>query len=222
MWDSSGEVAIAFNGEIYGYKALREELEADGFQFESETDTEVLVNLWVQRGREALEHINGMYALAIWDTRNSLLTLARDPAGIKPLYFSQTPKGVVFASEMKSLLQTSEVSREVDNVALLQTLTYLWSPGPRTVLANVKKLPPGGWMEIRKGAIIATGNTSAPALERLGVVEAHPDSKAADRNGAMMTLVSKSTRLVAPAMADSTAIGSGQLAEESRAQPPNG
>lgn len=174
MWDSTGQVATVFNGEIYGYKALRKELEADGVRFNSDSDTEVLVNLWAQRGREALEHINGMYALAIWDTRSSLLTLARDPAGIKPLYFSQTQKGVVFASEMKSLLQTPEVSREVDNVALLQTLTYLWSPGPRTVLANVKKLPPGGWMEVRKGAITATGTTRAQAPERLGVVRA-PD-----------------------------------------------
>lgn len=172
MWDSTGQFATIFNGEIYGYRRLRRELEDDGFRFNSDSDTEVLLNLWVQRGREALDHINGMYAFAIWDTRGSLLTLARDPAGIKPLYFSETATGFIFASEMKSLLQSPAVNRVIDPVAVLQTLTYLWSPGPRTVLSSVKKLPPGGWMEVRRGAILSKGNTCGAPQERSGVAHA--------------------------------------------------
>lgn len=172
MWDATGQVAIVFNGEIYGYRRLRQELEADGFKFRSGADTEVLLNLWLQRGREALHKIDGMYAFALWDTRTSKLTLARDPAGIKPLYFSQTRAGVVFASEMKSLLQSSNVDRALDPIAVLQTLTYLWSPGPRTVLAAVEKLQPGGWLELQEGAISAAGRIQPKRPARNGVSDA--------------------------------------------------
>lgn len=172
MWDSTKQLVIAFNGEIYDYARLRAELEGDGFEFRSDTDTEVVLNLWLQRGRAALEELNGMYGLAIWDTRDGVLTLARDPAGIKPLYYSETSAGVIFGSETKSLLQSDRVSRQIDPVALVHTLTYLWCPGPRTILANVKKLAPGGWLEVRDGRVSNSGNSVQRRPQRTGVADA--------------------------------------------------
>lgn len=172
MWDSTRQLVIAFNGEIYDYASHRAELEADGFGFRSETDTEVVLNLWLQRGRAALEELNGMYGLAIWDTRDGTLTLARDPAGIKPLYFSESSTGVVFGSEIKSLLQSESVDRQIDPVALVHTLTYLWCPGPRTMLTHVKKLAPGSWLEIRDGSVSGSGTAGHHRPQRTGVVDA--------------------------------------------------
>lgn len=172
MWDSSRRVAIAFNGEIYDYQRLRKELQSSGFAFSSGTDTEVVLNLWIKHGRAALEMLNGMFALAIWDTRDATLTLARDLSGIKPLYLSETSEGVLFASETKALLQSAAVTREIDPVALLHTVTYLWSPGPRTILSGVKKVAAGGWVEIQGGRIKSSGVNRFALTNRTGLSDA--------------------------------------------------
>ena len=149
MWDASNTVCIVFNGEIFNFRELRKHLEADGYAFRSKTDTEVLLNLYLKYGDGALVRLNGMFAFALWDTRNRSLLIARDGAGIKPLYYSETRDGLVFASELKALLHCRAVERRIDSRAVHDYMTYLWCPAPRTMLENVKKLEPGAAMQVR-------------------------------------------------------------------------
>ena len=96
---------LCFNGEIYNFRELKQELKQDGFQFFSNGDSEVLLNLYLRDGIKAFEKINGMFAVAIWDLQKQCLFMARDPLGLKPLYYTETQQGFLFASEMKALLQ---------------------------------------------------------------------------------------------------------------------
>ena len=101
MWDAGQKVAIVFNGEIYNYRELRSELIAGGYEFKSHSDTEVLLNLYLRDGEKMLSLLKGIYAFAIWDSRDDSLMLARDGVGVKPLYYSETSKGFLFASELR-------------------------------------------------------------------------------------------------------------------------
>jgi asparagine synthase (glutamine-hydrolysing) len=151
MWDVTHTVVIVFNGEIYNYRELRERLIADGYAFRSQTDTEVLLNLYMRDGAAMLDYLNGIFAFAIWDTRQDTLLLARDGVGVKPLYYAETPQGFVFASELKALLHAASVDRTLDPAAIHYHLTYLWCPAPHTMLKGVKKLPPGYAMLVQDG-----------------------------------------------------------------------
>jgi asparagine synthase (glutamine-hydrolysing) len=153
MWDVTHTVVIVFNGEIYNYRALRERLIADGYAFRSQTDTEVLLNLYIRDGAAMLDCLNGIFAFAIWDTRHDTLFLARDGVGVKPFYYAETPQGFVFASELKALLHVTSVDRTLDPAAIHYHLTYLWCPAPHTMLKGVKKLPPGYAMLVQDGSI---------------------------------------------------------------------
>ncbi|MES2208450.1 MAG: asparagine synthase (glutamine-hydrolyzing) [Pseudomonadota bacterium] len=153
MWDVSGRVAIVFNGEIYNYRELRADLEQRGMAFASSTDTEVLLNLYLAEGESMLTKLNGMFAFALWDNEKKRLFLARDGFGVKPFYYAQTELGFIFASEMKSLLKEKSISRAIDAQAVLNYLTYLWCPAPRTMLSAVKKLLPGHALIVEKGKI---------------------------------------------------------------------
>jgi len=154
MFDATGTVAISFNGEIYNYRELRRELVQDGYRFRSESDTEVLLNLYLRDGAKMLARLNGIFAFALWDTRSRELLVARDPLGVKPLYWATTPRGVVFASELKALLQEPSLDRALDAQALRHHLLYLWCPSPRTALARVRKLEPGHALRIRDGRVV--------------------------------------------------------------------
>jgi asparagine synthase (glutamine-hydrolysing) len=154
MLDASGQVAIVFNGEIYNFRELRTILEIEGCRFLGHSDTEVLLHLYLRHGEAMLSKLNGVFAFAIWDARNDSVFVARDPLGVKPLYYSESTTGVVFSSEMKALLVNPEVSREVDSYAVLMHLTYLWCPAPHTILAKVKKLPPGYAIQLSGGKIV--------------------------------------------------------------------
>lgn len=153
MSDVSGQVVIVFNGEIYNFKDLRSELVSAGYTFRGQSDTEVLLNLYLLCGEAMLPRLNGVFAFAIWDERTRSLFVARDGLGVKPLYYAKTDAGVVFASELKALLVNPEVKREIDPDAVLMHLTYLWCPAPSTILKGVKKLQPGHAMQIRDGDI---------------------------------------------------------------------
>ena len=103
MWDEQRSVAIVYNGELYNFRELRKELENDGFRFRSNSDTEVLLQLYRRDGEEMLSRLNGIFAFAIWDARARSLFIARDPLGVKPLYHTRTASGFLFASELKAL-----------------------------------------------------------------------------------------------------------------------
>ncbi|MBN2473586.1 MAG: asparagine synthase (glutamine-hydrolyzing) [Pirellulales bacterium] len=137
---------IVFNGEIYNYLELREELQAQGHRFATNSDTEVLLHLYEQYGPDCLNRLNGQFAFAVWDQRTEDLFLARDRVGIRPLYYTQRAGTLVFASEIKAILAHPQVSVEFDPVALDQIFTH-WSPlSPRTAFRGVQTLPPGHWL----------------------------------------------------------------------------
>jgi asparagine synthase (glutamine-hydrolysing) len=151
MWDVSKTVAIVFNGEIYNYKELRARLETKGYRFLSNSDTEVLLNLYLDKDTEMLRQLNGIYAFALWDTRKEELFIARDGMGVKPLYYAETAHGFIFASELKALLQCGDIDQTLNFNAIRNHLTYLYCPAPDTMLKQVKKLEPGFAIMVRHG-----------------------------------------------------------------------
>ena len=153
MWDAAHRVVIAFNGEIYNYRELRAELAAEGYAFATQTDTEVLLNLYLRDGTDMLRRLNGIFAFALYDTASDSLFVARDQLGVKPLYYAQLAGGVIFASELKALLQEATLPRAINPVAVKHYLTYLWCPAPETMLQGVTKLAPGHAMVVRNGRI---------------------------------------------------------------------
>lgn len=153
MSDPTGRVTIVFNGEIYNFRELRRELESRGVVFRSHSDTEVLIHLYLERGDAFLTALNGIFGIALWDRESRRLVVARDGLGVIPLYVGQTPRGLVFASEMKALLQAEDLSLELDPHALAAYVSLLWCPSPRTPLATVKKLEPGVALEVRGGMV---------------------------------------------------------------------
>ncbi|MEO6390690.1 MAG: asparagine synthase (glutamine-hydrolyzing) [Pyrinomonadaceae bacterium] len=153
----NGRYWLTFNGELYNYRELRPELETKGHKFLTGTDTEVLMAAWAEWGAECLPRLNGMFAFAIWDETDRTLTLARDRVGIKPLYYA-TPQpgdgaGIVFASEIKAILASGLVARELNVEALNQYLTFLWTPDPHTLFSGISKLPAGHLLTWRGGQI---------------------------------------------------------------------
>ena len=153
MADGDHRAVIVFNGEIYNFCALRDELARDGVLFRGHSDTEVLLYLYLRDGVNMLAQLNGIFAFAIWDTVKRELFIARDGLGVKPLYYAETDAGFIFASEIKAILQAAEINREIDPIALRNYLTYLWCPAPRTPLRQVKKLEPGCALTVCEGRV---------------------------------------------------------------------
>jgi asparagine synthase (glutamine-hydrolysing) len=139
---------IVFNGEIFNYVELRPELERQGHQFATDSDTEVIVHLYEQYGPACVDYLNGQFAFAIWDERARSLFIARDRLGIRPLYYTVQDDAFIFASEIKALLADPRVPAELDPVALDQIFTF-WSPlSPRTAFSGIQTLPPGHWLVV--------------------------------------------------------------------------
>jgi asparagine synthase (glutamine-hydrolysing) len=136
-------VWVVFNGEIYNYRALRQDLLARGHRFATHTDTEVLVHLYEDRGDALVEALDGMFGFALWDRARRRLLLARDRLGIKPLYWARVRSGIVFASELKSLACHPEVSRTLSPTAVSHYLSFGATPADEAILNGVQKLPPG-------------------------------------------------------------------------------
>jgi asparagine synthase (glutamine-hydrolysing) len=134
---------VISNGEIYNFRELRTQLEGYGHRFRSRTDTETIVRGFEQWGFSVLERLNGMFGIALWDARERTLILARDPYGIKPLYYRDDGRSVTFGSEIKSILCAPEVPRSVDADALDAFLSFTFVPSPATAFAGISKLPPG-------------------------------------------------------------------------------
>ena len=140
MANADGTVVLAYNGEVYNHRALRAELEGTGRRFKTRCDTEVVLAAYEEYGEDCLARLDGMFAFAIWDARRRRLFFARDRAGEKPLYYAQTRKGWIFASEIKALLEHPELGRAVDLEALSYYLTFLTTPPPSTLFSGISKL----------------------------------------------------------------------------------
>ena len=151
MENETGSVRVVFNGEIYNHEELRPQLEARGHTFRTRCDTEVLVHLYEEFGTEFVHRLNGMYAIAVWDSEKESLVLARDRLGIKPLFYYAWPGGIVFASELRALLAHPEVPREVDPHSLHLYLNHEFVPAPRTLLQGVRKLRPAEILQVNRG-----------------------------------------------------------------------
>ena len=144
MTDVRGLAHLSYNGEIYNYRELRAECVRRGMEFRSASDTEVVLNLYLLDGEVAFARLNGMFAFALVDERSGDAWLVRDPMGIKPLYWSETPHGIVFASELRAILRSGAVPFEVDRAALQAYAQLDFVPGPMSMMRGVRKLP-GGW-----------------------------------------------------------------------------
>ena len=155
MQSACGRLVIVFNGEIYNYRELKKTLFNSGYQFRTSGDTEVIINMYLEYGISCLKRLKGIFALAIYDSKLGQTFVARDGQGIKPLYYSSTPSGFIFASELKALLQEGSVSREINPDAVAEYLTFLWAPTPSTMLKNVKKLEQGSYLSISRDGVIS-------------------------------------------------------------------
>lgn len=143
MGNEDGSIQIVFNGEIYNFKKLRKELIERGHQFRTKSDTETIVHAYEEYGDNCVEHLRGMFAFAIWDSRRNRLFLARDRFGKKPLFLYWSGGLLLFASEIKSILQFQGFKRSVNRSALWDYLAFRYVPGPHTLFEGIQKLPPG-------------------------------------------------------------------------------
>jgi asparagine synthase (glutamine-hydrolysing) len=146
-------MAVIFNGEIYNYKELRKMLVNKGHRFQTQSDGEVIVHLYEEYGRSCIPYLRGMFAFAIWDKNKRELFAARDFFGIKPFYYYHDKEKLIFASEIKSILASGEVKRELSPESFLNYLTFQYVPDPHTMFKEVYKLPPGHWMHVSPGGV---------------------------------------------------------------------
>jgi asparagine synthase (glutamine-hydrolysing) len=153
MSNEDGTVWVVYNGEIYNFRELRVELEGKGHQFKSATDTEVIVHLYEEMGDQCVTRLRGMFAFALWDERKKRLLLARDRVGVKPLYYTNTGKSLIFGSEIKSLLVDPDTVRNVNPRAIDRFLTYYYLPGNETMFEKIFKLEPGQYLTLEDGQI---------------------------------------------------------------------
>lgn len=151
--NEDGSVWIVFNGEIYNFAALRDDLIARGHRFTTASDTETIVHLYEEYGDACVEHLRGMFAFAIWDARAHKLFVARDRVGVKPLHYALVGSTFVFGSEIKSLLQHPALRREVNFEAISDYLSFGYVPDPATAFRGIHKLPPGHTLTFQDGQV---------------------------------------------------------------------
>jgi asparagine synthase (glutamine-hydrolysing) len=156
IFNEDGTVGTVFNGEIYNYRDLRKSLEGKGHRFSTNSDTEVIVHLYEEVGVDFPKHLNGMFAIALFDRARRKIVLARDHVGIKPLYYAYDGKNLVFGSEVKVLLASNRVPRRLDVDALGQFLSWEYVPGAATLLRDIRRLSPASTCEMD----LATGSIS--------------------------------------------------------------
>ncbi|MBS1492652.1 MAG: asparagine synthase (glutamine-hydrolyzing) [Bacteroidetes bacterium] len=147
MHNVEENLVIVFNGEIYNFKELRKELLSIGFKFNTQSDTETILNIYQKYGTAGFNKLNGMFAFAIYDKNEKKIILARDNFGVKPLYYSFTTNGITFASEIKAILENKNYKAELDYTAFNSFLTYRYNPSPQTLFKNIFKLKPGEYLE---------------------------------------------------------------------------
>ena len=162
--NENGTVHVTYNGEIYNYRQLRQELQKLGHSFRTQSDTEVIVHGYEQYGQSFVSKLNGMFAIALWDSTEKKLILARDRMGIKPLYYAVRGDTVLFASEMKAILQ-APIERTVDRQSLYTILNLGYVPGERTLLEGVSKLPPSSYLVYQDRSVTIGSYWTVPPVD---------------------------------------------------------
>ena len=176
-----GNLALLYNGELYNYKELRAELQARGATFATSSDTEVVLEGWRHWGPAAFDKFRGMFALAIADIATGELVLARDPLGIKPLFYVERGDGIVFASELKAIISAMGAELRIEPGTLVASMLYYWVPEQRCAIQGVRKLPAGTWARIKPGGTlevkqywhirdVATAGQHKPAADLKSVI----------------------------------------------------
>jgi len=153
MVSSDGEVVICYNGEVYNYVEMKSKLEEEGVEFSTTSDTEVLMQMYRKHGLESLQYLNGMYAYAIWDKEKDQLLLVRDRIGIKPLFYTITDDGIIFGSELKSLLTVNGIKAEVNRRIIDSYMSVGYCPTNETIFKNIFKLPPAHYLLVKNGKV---------------------------------------------------------------------
>lgn len=185
--NEDGTVWIVFNGEIYNFEDLRDDLLARGHVFRTRTDTEVIVHLYEEYGPACVERLRGMFAFAIWDERKKTLMLARDRIGIKPLYYAMGGDSLVFGSEMKAILADPNISARVRPEIVNRFLTFFYVPGEDTLFEHIFKLQPGSYMIVREGK---------PEVHQYWDLSFHPTSRSiAEAEEELVELLDESVRI---------------------------
>jgi asparagine synthase (glutamine-hydrolysing) len=182
MSNEDGSVWVVFNGEIYNFAGLRDELIARGHQFRTRSDTETIVHAWEEYGEDCVAKLRGMFAFAIWDSRRRVLFGARDRLGIKPFYYHANAGRFAFASEIKSLLEAPGVSRDIDEGAVGEYLRRRYVIGPNTMMREIRKLEPGHTVTVDENGY-RTRRYWEPPLDE---AEPMPEREAIERAGALL------------------------------------
>jgi asparagine synthase (glutamine-hydrolysing) len=164
--NEDGTLQVVFNGEIYNYAALRADLEGRGHRFRTGSDTETIVHGYEEWGDAVFSRLRGMFAIALWDAPRRHLVLARDPAGIKPLYFAESRGRLIFGSEIKALLASGQIEPALDLRALDHYLTFLYTPRDTSIFQNVRKLPPGHLLRWTPDGVTQAAYWTLPAETR--------------------------------------------------------
>lgn len=164
MLNENNKIAVVFNGEIYNYKILKENLEKKGHKFQSSSDTEVIIHGYEEYGEKICSLLEGMFAFAIWDVRSKKLLLARDRIGKKPLYYYFKNGKLIFGSEIKSMLLYDEISRKIDSQCLSDYLELRYSPGNRTMFEEIRKIEPGTYLTLCNSKIEVRRHWDLPKL----------------------------------------------------------
>ncbi len=181
IYNEDGTVAVVFNGEIYNFLELREELQKRGHALRTHSDTEVIVHLYEEMGADCVTKLRGMFAIALYDEKSNTLLLARDRLGKKPLFYAQRAGRLFFGSEIKALLAAAPELAEVDGQGVLEFFYYGYVPDPQSAFRDIRKLPPGHLAQYSNGQI-----RSSPVLGRTRIRWERPRIRRSlfGRNGA--------------------------------------
>ena len=196
LFNEDGSVVIVFNGEIYNFQELVPQLEALGHRFRTRSDTEVIVHAWEAWGEACVERLRGMFAFAIWDENRQTLFMARDRLGVKPMYYAALPDGqLLFGSELKSVMAHGGLSREIDPLALEEYFSLGYVAEPRTVFKAARKLPPGSFITLKRGAPVGEPRTywdvSFTGDARIGAADAQEELVARLRESVRLRMIAE-------------------------------